>query len=113
MAEILGIQILGALFGLVMIYFSFLYYKRNEYNTPTFVFWAVLWVVFIFVSVSPEFLDPLVTRLKVLRTMDLLVILGLMFATGLSYYNYVVVKRNECRVEKIVRTIALKKNKRK
>ena len=57
---VLGIQIAGFLFGLFMIYYSFLNYKRREFTVKEFSFWLILWIGFIIVTLFPFVLDPIV-----------------------------------------------------
>ena len=39
---ILGIQIIGIFFCLIIIYLTFLHYKRNEFNAGEFFGWILL-----------------------------------------------------------------------
>src|SRR3989338_10337551 len=113
---ILGIQILGLLFSLVMLYFTFLHYKRKEYSVETFLFWIVLWIGFIFMVIFPTSLDFVIKDiLKFGRRLDFFIIGGFIFLIALVYYNYITVKSIRIKVEKVIRKIALenavKKNK--
>lgn len=110
-ASILGIQILGVLFGLFMMYYTFLHYKREELTIKEYSFWIVLWILFVVVALFPAILNPIVSSLKVLRRMDFLTILGFMFLTGSMFYVYIIVRSNQKRLEEIVRKIAIKKKK--
>lgn len=115
---ILGIQILGMLFSLVMIYFTFLHYKRKEYPVETFLFWIVLWIGFIFMVIFPTSLDFVIKDiLKFGRRLDFFIIGGFIFLIALVYYNYVTVKSVRIKMEKVIRKIAIenarKDNKRK
>ena len=58
MAEILGIQIIGILFGFFMMYYTFLQYKRKEFKMGEYTFWLILWAA----SPPPNWLTyPMVT----------------------------------------------------
>jgi len=105
---VLGVQIIGILFGLFMLYMTFLHLKRNEYGFKTYFFWLFLWVGFLLVAIFPWVLDRFIKPLSIVRTFDLLVILGMMFLVGISFYNYTVVAQTQKRVEKIIRKLALK-----
>ncbi|MBS3122419.1 DUF2304 domain-containing protein [Candidatus Woesearchaeota archaeon] len=105
---ILGIQILGLLFSLVMLYFTFLHYKRKEYSVETFLFWIVLWIGFIFMVIFPTSLDFVIKDiLKFGRRLDFFIIGGFIFLIALVYYNYITVKSIRIKVEKVIRKIAL------
>ena len=41
--SVLGVQILGILFALFMIYVTFLYRRRNEFSTQESLFWFFVW----------------------------------------------------------------------
>lgn len=109
---VLGIQIAGFLFGLFMIYYSFLNYKRKEFTTKEFSFWAFLWAVFIAIALFPFLLDPIVKALGFLRALDLLVISGFLFLIVAIFYTYTLTRKIQRKQEIIVREIAMKRNKK-
>lgn len=110
---VLGIQIAGFLFGLFMIYYAFLNYKRREFTVKEFGFWLVLWVLFIIIAMFPFVLDPIAKTFSFFRTLDLLVISGLLFLIAIIFHTYTIMKKNQKQLETIVRAIAIKKNKGK
>ena len=113
MPMVLGIQIAGFLFGLFMIYYSFINYKRKEFTVKEFSFWVLLWVVFVIIALFPYLLDPLVKSLGFLRALDLLVISGFIFLIFAIFYTYTISRKNQKQIETIAREIAIKKNKLK
>jgi hypothetical protein len=108
---VLGIQVFGALFGLVLIYLTFLHYKRKEFTLTEWGFWTILALLFATVAVFPQLLDPIVESLSLARTMDLFIILGFMFLIAAVYYTYTIVRGNQKKLEEIVRKIALERKK--
>jgi len=108
---VLGIQILGFLFGAFMIYYTFLHYKRKELTVKEYSFWLVLWILFIIVAIFPQILDPIVKSLNLVRTMDFFIILGFMFLIGSLFYTYTIVRKNQNKLEEIVRKIAIERKK--
>jgi len=108
-AEILGIQIIGILFGIFMIYYTFLKYKRTEFTVKEYSVWLGIWVLFLVVSVFSPFFEPVVEALGFVRTLDFLIILGFMFLIGITFYTYTLVRRNQHRLENIVRRMAMEK----
>jgi len=108
---VLGIQILGILFGLFMLYTTFIHRKKNEFNLKEYVLWTVLWVGFVVISSFPNILQPFTETLNLQRTMDLLLILGFIFVVGLLYNNYLIIKNTRKRVENVVQKIAVKEAK--
>ena len=110
---ILGIQILGVLFGLTMIYYSFLKMKKKEFSNSEFLFWLFSWIALVILVVFPHSFDFLVKGvLQMNRTLDFLIIAGFMFLIGMSFYTYTVVNKLERRWEKLVREVAFERKKR-
>ncbi|MBI1935328.1 DUF2304 domain-containing protein [Candidatus Woesearchaeota archaeon] len=110
---VLGIQIAGFLFGLFMVYYSFLHYKRREFTTKEFAFWLALWILFIIVALFPSILDPIVKRVGFLRALDLLTISGFLFLIAAIFYTYALTRKNQGRIEAVVRSLAIKKARKK
>jgi hypothetical protein len=106
---VLGIQILGIVFGAFLLYFTFLHHKRKELNNVEFVFWSILWVIFIYLVLFPNALDFIVISLNLVRTLDLFTILAFMFLIILTFYNYLLSIKNRGKLERAVRAIALEK----
>ena len=109
MAEILGIQIIGILFGFFMMYYTFLHYKRKEFGMREYSFWLVLWAIFIVITLFPDFLDPILKSLSIARALDFFIIIGFLFLAGMIFYTYTIVKSNQKKLEEVVRNIAMKK----
>ena len=108
--KILGIQLLGVLFGLFMLYLTFLHRKRRDYTTKETFAWIIMWIGFIFVALFPSSLDFLVKRtLGLQRPLDFFIIVGFMFMVFISFYTYNIVRKNQKKLEEIVRKIAFEK----
>jgi len=101
------------LFGLFMMYYSFLNYKRKEFTSKEFIFWTGLWVVFSVIALFPFLLDPLIKSIGFLRVLDSLTIAGFVFLIGAVFYTYTLTRKNQRQLENIVREIATKRNKKK
>lgn len=107
--NMIGIQIMGLLFALFMMYLTFLHKKRNEFTLKESVFWAGIWIAFIFVTLMPGSIDYIVKDvLSIARTMDFFIIAGFMFLIGISFYTYCLVRMNQRKIERIVRKIAMR-----
>ena len=109
---ITGIQILGMLFGLFMLYMTFIYHKRKEFKTTEWGFWSILWIAFMGIAILPNSLDFLVKGvLKMQRPLDFFIILGFMFLIGVSFYTYSMMKKTQKKMEDLVRNVALREKK--
>ncbi len=102
------IQLLGVIFGVGMIYFTFVKYKRKELNRTEFMFWLGCWALLIVIAVIPYALDPIIAPLHFYRRLDFFVVLGFFVLLMLGFHNYTSLKRMERKLEKFVREDALK-----
>lgn len=108
-----GIQLLAILFGLIMVYMTFLYYKRGNYGSNAFLFWIVIWGAFIFVSAFPNLVYGVMDLLSVQRTADFLVSGSIMVFSVVLFKLYVRNKELEAKIDIIVRKVAMDKAYRK
>lgn len=110
MELIRGIQILAVLFGLFMIYLTFLHKKRKEFTIKEAVVWVSFWVGFMYVALFPGSLDFLVKKtLGLQRPLDFFIIIGFMFMIFICFYIYGLVRHMQRKQEDLVRKIALEK----
>ncbi len=105
---ILGVQILGIIFGLFMAYFSFLHYKRREFKKVQFLFWETIWICFALVVIFPQITSGIIHKLGIARVMDLLTILGFMLIVFLTFYNYTTLNKLKLKLEEKIREDALR-----
>jgi len=105
---IMGIQIIGIIFALFMIYLTFLYYKRGNYRFRDFGIWMFIWLSFMGVVLFPTSFGGLLNPLKVERLMDLFTILSFMTVFGVIFFLYLTTRKNEEKIKKVIRGIALK-----
>jgi len=109
MVNIIGVQLLLIFFGLFMLYVSFLYWTRRLFTKITFISWLVIWIGFLFFSIFPNVLKPLLVELFFVRAMDFGMIVAFMILTFLTIENNVRIKSHEDKLEKLVRELAIKK----
>ena len=108
----LWIQILGVLFALLLLYVTFLNYKRKEFTIKEAFLWSAICVALIFFSVIPKSLDPFLRQIGVLRLLDFLVIVGFMFMLIVVFYVYHIVRRTQMQLTELVRKIAIEKKRK-
>ena len=106
---IIGLQIIALLFSFTMIYFAVLNYKRGEINGSEIASWLVIWVGTVVVIIFPELLRSLASTFLVTRVFDLMVIGGFILVITLVGTSYVRTKKNEKKLEELVRKLSLKK----
>ena len=110
---IYGLQIVGMLFALIMLYLTFLYYKRNAYSGKSFFIWFCVWLFFLLMVMFPKKIYGIMDTLSIQRTVDFFVIGGFLFFSVMIFHLYVVVKQTQKKVEMVVRRVALEKKSRK
>lgn len=106
---IIGLQVIALLFAFTMVYFAILHYKRGEINGIEIVSWLVMWGVAVVVIIFPELLQNFAKTFLVTRVFDLMVIGGFILVITLSATAYLKTKKNEKRLEELVRKLSLKK----
>jgi hypothetical protein len=102
-----AVQLLVCLFGLVMVYLSYLGFRRRQFGAGGLSLWLVIWIGLVVVTLVPQVFRPLVQPLRVARLMDLVVILGMLALGAITYRTYAIVQQLRHQLEKAVREEAL------
>lgn len=110
MSTTFWIQFLGIIFGLAMLYFSFVKFKRREINQVELAVWFSGWILLIMVAIVPSILDFVIAPLHFYRRLDFFVVFGFFVLLGLGFYNYSVVKKVERKFQIYVRKQAMKEH---
>ena len=110
---ILGLQITAIIFALFMIYFATIHYKKGQLNGIEIFSWVLIWIVAIFIVAFPEILRTYAKTFFVTRVFDLMVLGGFILVISLVSAAYLKSKRNEKKLEELIRKIALKDVKKK
>lgn len=106
---IIGLQIIAILFSLSMIYFAVLNYKRREINRMELIGWMVIWIGTIIVVVFPELLRTFAKTFLFARVFDMMVVGAFILVISMVVSAYMRTKRNEKKLEDLVRKLSLKK----
>lgn len=113
-SSLLGIQFIGMLFGVFMIYITFLHQRRKEFTIKESVFFFSAWIFLMIIAIFPTSLDFFVLDvLKISRRLDFFIILGIIFIVGLLFHIYTVMRTTQNKVENLVREIAIRDAKEK
>lgn len=102
------IQLLGVCFGLVMLYFSFLYYKKGNYKRCSFIIWAMIWLAYLVVIIIPSTISSFIQPLGLTLYGFILVLIIIVFGS-LIFYLYNVQSANKQKLEFVVRETAIAK----
>tara|TARA_B100000315_G_scaffold231793_1_gene243464 strand:+ start:838 stop:1179 length:342 start_codon:yes stop_codon:yes gene_type:complete len=107
------LQILCILFSLGAIYFTYVHFRRKDFAAFDFVFWVLIWLGLIVVSVVPSTISAYVQKLGFFRLMDFVVVVAFIVAFSLLIHCYLVAHKTSKNVEKLSREISLKSFKSK
>jgi hypothetical protein len=102
-----GIQVFGAVFGIILCYFTFLHYKRQEFTFKEFLGWEALWLAFLGATLFPEAFQVFSKRMGALRPFDFFSVLGFFVSLSISFYTYVNLDKVRKKMEKALRDMAL------
>ena len=104
---IIGLQIIALLFAFSMVYFAVLNYKRRELSKTEIGSWVIMWAAAIVVVIFPNLLQGFARTFFVTRVFDLMVIGGFILVISMVSSAYMRTKRNEKKIEEMVRKEAI------
>lgn len=107
------IRFVGLFLGLILIYFTYVSYKRKKLSLKEFVFWSLIWSGMCALSLFSNLLQPLSQSLKIIRVFDLLFILSIILLFILMFLTRTDLRKNREKTDKIIETIALENKKQK
>jgi small membrane protein len=110
--EIELIQIIILLFSLFALSRVFLNIKNNNLERLESIFWVLFWVVAIFATALPAVLVNVANLLGVERGVDLVIYGSIVILAYMIFRLYAQITNMERKITKIVRTVAIKNEKR-
>lgn len=102
------IQIFGIFIALFLLYYTYLNFRKRVIALREFLLWAVLWAGLILVTIFPSIVNVFLEGLGINRALDLFEIVAIFILLIVIFHNYITVHRLENRIEKFVRSEALK-----
>mgnify|MGYP001578350442 FL=1 len=106
MVSLLGIQLIGIIFGIFMLYLTFLNYKQDKFTSKEWLAWNGMWIIFFAITLFPSLLNPILETLNLYRAMDFYISLGFLFFILIIFYVYTITRTNQQKLELIVRKLA-------
>lgn len=110
---ITGFGVIGLVFLLVMVYLTYIEYKKSRLTKINFAIWLFFWLLAAILVILQPYVNSIISEFNIVRVLDLYMILGFMFLFYVVFYLFVVVKKSERRVEELVRKVALSQIKKK
>ena len=105
----MALQLVSIIFGLYMLYWSFLVYKKRLIYVRELWFWAVVWVAFMGVVLLPDSTKEVLQTFRINRVMDLLMITTFVILWFVTFRNYVENKQLRKKLQDLIRETAIKK----
>jgi hypothetical protein len=102
------IQVIGMLFGLFLVYESWLYHVKKQIEKYDFLFWALVGSAVIVMNLFPDSLNYAIQSIGFLRALDFFTIIGFFVVTYVLLYLTVRVRGYEKKMNKLVEELALK-----
>lgn len=110
---IIGLQIIAILFSFTMIYFAILNFKRREINGLEIASWLTIWTATILIVIFPEFLKTFAKTFLFARVFDMMVVGAFILVIALASSAYIKTRRNEKKLEELVRKLSLRTKSKK
>ncbi len=104
----LGIQILGFIFIAIMMYFTFLNYKKHNYGSKSFISWLIIWIIAGIAMLMPTTIYDFMGVLNIERTQDFFFIGAFLVLFVVVFNMYITIKKTHAKVEKLVREQSMK-----
>lgn len=101
-------HILGILFGLIMLIFTYRLYLRKRFSFNIFVTWTILWLGLIVGILSFDQIKYLSENLINIEVMDFFLYSSVLVLFTVVFMTYNTTRSNQKKIEKIVESIALR-----
>ena len=106
---VVGIQVVGFIFGIGMLFLSYLYFRKKEFGPRDFAVWVLVWIIFLIAVMFPKTVNVLLDTLGIVSALWLFTIAALLFLFALVFHLHVSVRKGQRKLEKVVKKVALKK----
>lgn len=102
-----GVQLLTTVFAIAMMYQSYLNFKKHDISVRAVVFWELLWVGLLVVTVFPGPFQTIIGVVHVARLLDFVIVIGILVFGAVTYSLYVRTSRLRNDLDAVVRAAAL------
>jgi len=106
---VMGLQIVGLIFGLSMLYLTFVYHKKDSYGEQDFRLWTIIWLCYLFAVTFPEKLLVIKNPLEIVSYMDLFTIVGFMLFSFLIFNSHRITRENQRKIDKLILVLSKRK----
>jgi len=106
--NIVGVQLIVAVFGLLMLYSLFLHWKKRDIGIRAVMAWLVTWGGLLLVNFFPKLFEPFISKLFFVRVFDFVAVLALAVLSYVMFENHIRINKLQKEIEKMVRKLAIK-----
>ena len=106
--NLISIQIIGLVFGLAMLYMTYLAFRKREFRRGDALLWGIAWFSFVLTVIFPGVLDIFLDRLHIQGAIPFFTIFGFIFLASVIFSLYKTIKKTSRKMEKIVTELALR-----
>lgn len=100
---IIGIQIVGIIFSLSMIYFAILHFRRREIDVVEIAVWMFVWIFALSAIVFPDLLQPFARTFLFARLFDMMTVGAFLLVIVMTVKTYIATRKIEKKIENLVR----------
>ncbi len=108
--QLLGIQLASIGFSIFMIYFTYLCYRRNYFETTGLVTWLAIFSLLIIATIFPSSFSPFANLLKIARVFDLFIVMGIFFLVVITFINFIYIQKVKIKLDKLIQDEAIKES---
>ena len=105
----LFLSILSILFSILMIYITNINYKKKILKKLDYIIWNVVWLIIIFLSVRPKFIDEYIINNYQLDFFYIANILSILTLIIIYFLSLIKIRILEKKIDIIIRAESLKK----
>ena len=105
----LFLSILSILFSILMIYITNINYKKKILKKSDYIIWNVVWLLIIFLSVRPKFIDEYIINNYQLDFFYIANILSILTLIIIYFLSLIKIRILEKKINTIIRAESLKK----
>lgn len=107
------IQIILAVFALFALSRAYLRYAEGKIKAAEFIFWIMIWASAMIAALSPKTVSFFSNSIGIGRPADLIMYVAIILLFYLIFRSYVMIDEMDQKMTKIVRELAINKQKKK
>ena len=100
---------ISILFSILMIYITYINFKNKILNKPVYFTWICVWLLIIFVSIRPKYIDDYFVNIFKIDIFYLFSVLGILSLIILNYFFLIKIRTLEKKINTLIRAESLKK----